>query len=126
MTGRARKQSILGFSVVEISVVMAVIGILAVMVIIGIGAWRNSIATDEVVSDLNNVKAAMESARNFSSGYPLSIPTSFSSSANVQVTYRSGSATAYCIEAQNIKQTSVRYYVRATSGMSDVPRTGIC
>ena len=120
------KRSKSGFSVVEVSVVIVVISILAVLVILGIGAWRNSIATDEVVSDLNNAKAAMESTRNFSAGYPLSLPTTFTPSKNVQLTYRSGTATAYCIEAIHREKTTIRYYVRATSGMSDVPRTGIC
>lgn len=122
----ARKYTQLGFTIVELSVVMAVLGLLVLLVVFSVGSWRDGVAKDAVVSDLNNVKAAMESARNFSSGYPLAIPTSFTPTANVQLTYRSGTATSYCIDGVSTERPAVQYYIRAVSGASDVPTAGTC
>lgn len=67
------------FTLVELAIVIVVLGILTGIVTVGYGKWRESIAQKEVQSDLQMAAAAMENAKNFSSGYPTdgTIPSSF-------------------------------------------------
>lgn len=127
MTQIARKHTKLGFTIVELSVVMAVLGLLAMLVIFSIGSWRTSVATNAVVNDLNNAKAAMESARNFGSGYPLTLPTNFTPSSDVTLTYVSGNATSFCLDAVSNSQSTVKYFLAAdTAGAPAEPKKGTC
>jgi len=105
-----------GFTVVELVVVIIVIGILAAVSIIGYGSWRKQTATVQVQGDLNSVIAAMESARNFSSGYPTSVPTTSNTSGASTLTYISGDSKSFCIEAQSTQYSDVRYYVNSSQG----------
>jgi len=75
-----------GFTIVELVVVIAVIGILAGITVVGYGAWQAQTAQNAVKSDLTNLLGAMENARNFGSGYPLAVPSTFTPSNNVQST----------------------------------------
>lgn len=102
-----------GFTIIEILVVLAVIGILASITIIGYGNWRTSTITTQIKSDLNGVKTAMEDARNFGNVYPLVIPTSFTPSSGVTLTGGgSGDGKSFCITATN---GSVIYHITDTS-----------
>ncbi len=112
-----------GFTVVELIVIISVIGILAGMSIYGYGQWRASVAQREVQSDLNGVAAAMTDARNFSAGYPASIPSTFTASPRVTLTYVSGSSTTYCVQAASIAVPSVVYSLNSTIGK---PVAGVC
>ncbi len=58
------------FTIVELAVVILIIGILASVGYFGFNSWRERVAKSELTSDLNGVYAAMESARNWGSGYP--------------------------------------------------------
>lgn len=112
-----------GFTVVEIMTVVTVIGILSAVMIFSVGNWRTRTAQAEVSSDLNAVVSAMEAARNFSSGYPATIPSTFRASQNVTVTLRSSTATTYCIEAASKVVTSVIYKV---TNADKEPTAGTC
>lgn len=98
-----------GFTLVELLLVIAVIGILAGITVMGYGAWRKNVAVSQLTSELNGVAGAMESARNFGSGYPLAIPTTFQPSGDVTLTYKNGDTKTYCIEATTIQDTSIIY-----------------
>ena len=105
-----------GFTLVELLVVLAVMAILAGVTILGYGAWRDSNAAKVVKSDLNNVKTAMVSARNFGTGYPTAPTFSgpgaiFKPSNDVKLTYVTGSATAFCIKANSIAIPNVIYHI---------------
>ena len=112
-----------GFTLVEIVVAIAIIGTLLGLTVFAIGNWRTRTAQNEVSSDLNSVSAAMEAARNFSTGYPATIPTTFTASRNVTVTLKSSSATAYCAEAASKVVPTVIYHVGSASR---VPVAGAC
>lgn len=112
-----------GFTLVEIVVAIAIIGTLLGLTVFAIGNWRTRTAQNEVSSDLNSVSAAMEAARNFSTGYPAAIPTTFTASRNVTVTLKTSSATAYCVEAVSKVVPSVVYHVGSASR---VPVAGVC
>ena len=101
-----------GFTIVELIVVIVVIGIVAGIAVVGYGAWRDSIATKAVKSDLEIVKASMTSTQTFSeNGFSTSLPSSFESGDNVEVTYISGNSTEYCIEAKSTLVESVLWRI---------------
>jgi prepilin-type N-terminal cleavage/methylation domain-containing protein len=114
-----------GFTLVEILVIIAVIAILVTLTIVAAGEWRKSTAETEVKSDLNSLVGAMESARNFGTGYPTSIPSTFTASTNVTVTYDSGDTSNYCVEAVSKSVTTVKYYVK-TAVTGKTPQAGTC
>ena len=113
-----------GFTLVELTIVILVIGILAGITIVGYGAWRKSVATSQVKSELNSVAGAMESARNFGSGYPLAVPTTYKPSSGVTLTYISGDAKTYCIQATTTQDSSVIYRYDLTEKKE--PQSGGC
>ena len=113
-----------GFTLVEILVVIAVIAVLVTFAALAVGNWRKSTAETEVKNDLINLNNAMETARNFSVGYPTSIPSTFTESSNVTVTYEGGSATGYCIEGASKAVLSVVYHIEAPTDSE--PQSGSC
>ena len=67
----------LGFTIVELIVVISVIAILAAVTFVGYNGWRYSAISAQVKSDLQGAAAAMETARSFGEGYPESIPATY-------------------------------------------------
>lgn len=111
-----------GFTIVELGIVIAVIGILAAISIVGYGNWRERTEGNAVQSDLKQAAAAMESARNFGNTYPASLPSSFTPSSGVELSYGFGSSTTYCINGHSKAMTSVEYYIEA----GGEPKKGQC
>jgi prepilin-type N-terminal cleavage/methylation domain-containing protein len=105
-----------GFTVIELLIVIAVIAVLATLVIVGYGGWKNTTLTSQIKSDLNGVASAMESARNFTSIYPASIPSTFTASSGSVL---SGGSTdggvTYCIDATTSSDPSITYYIASES-----------
>ncbi len=103
-----------GFTLIELVVVIAVVGILALVSVVGYGAWRESVMRKAVQSDLQMAALAMENAKNFSSGYPSSVPTTFQASSEVTVTFSSGSDTAFCLNGRSTQNSAIQYYISNT------------
>ncbi|MFZ2125732.1 MAG: prepilin-type N-terminal cleavage/methylation domain-containing protein [Candidatus Saccharimonadales bacterium] len=112
-----------GFTIIELVVVMAIIGILASISIVGYGSWRQSITTTQLKSDLHGVAAAMENARTFGDEYPASIPATFTPSLGVSLSGGSYDGNSYCIEAVSTEDASVKYHV---SDGSSTTQSGGC
>jgi Tfp pilus assembly protein PilE len=106
----------IGFTIVELAVIITVIGILAGLTVVGYGAWQKRTATNLVKTDLTSVAAALESARNFSNSYPSSFPASYQPSANVVMEMTVTTPGKYCINAYSTKDTSVRMSVYSDDG----------
>jgi alpha-tubulin suppressor-like RCC1 family protein len=104
---------------------MAVLGILAGVVIFSINSWRTHVAENEVRSDLSGVGAGMNSARNFGNSFPLGLPSTFTASTNVQLTYVSGDATAYCIDGKSKVIPSVTYFIDTVRTAGEI-KHGTC
>jgi len=119
------KKILEAFTIVELVIVIAVIGILASISVVGYGKWRESIAQKEVQSDLRSAAGAMENARNFGSGYPLAIPLTFKASTNVSIVYAFGNPDEFCIEGKSKVVTSVTYFINNQAGKKE-PRQGDC
>lgn len=106
-----------GFTLAEMLVVVAIIGVLAGITIIGYNSWRSTTTQAAIKSDLNGIAGAMENARNFNNSYPTSIPSTFTTSNNVQavtlVTSEEGDF--YCASAASASDISVVMYVTSNS-----------
>ena len=111
-----------GFTLIEMLVIVVIIGILASLMAFGYRGWQTGIAERVAKSDLAILASAMQNAKNFSNGYPTSIPSTFSGSGDLTITYVGGNSTGFCIEARSKKVTSVVYNVKADSNVS----SGIC
>ena len=109
---------------VEVLIVIAVLGVLAGISIVGYGSWRNQLAVNEIKSDITNAAASMESARNFGQGYPLSLPTTFKSSKSVTISYDSGDAKSFCLNGRSTSVTGVYYFLDSSKGKD--PLNGTC
>ena len=123
-----KSTTVSGFTIIELIVVVAIIGILASVVIIGYGAWQKNTATSVLKSDLSQAATSLQSARNFSgptnSGYPTTLPSTFVASQGVQVSGggRFG-GTSYCVAATSSKYSDLTYYV---SDKQATPAQGDC
>ncbi len=103
-----------GFTIVELVVVIAVIGILATITIVSYGAWHKSTLSAQVKSDLNGAASAMESARTFNNTYPATLPSTITASNGVTLTL-SGGTTTYCVDGASTADATVVYYVDSTA-----------
>ncbi len=120
-------QSRRGFTVVELIIVVAVIAILAAIVVVSYGAWRDYINNRVVKSDLIAAAAAMENARSQQNTYPSTLPDSFTASQNVVITIQSGSVTSktFCLNGTYAPSPSIQYYTDETIKSGD-PKPGTC
>ncbi len=115
-----------GFTLVEVSIVIVVIAILAAIAIVGYGAWRKTLLANVVKSDLSNAVTSLESYRNFqtTASYPATLPSTFISSKDVNITGggRPGGA-SYCVEGASSQNPTVVYYI---SNKQKSPTLGTC
>jgi len=100
-----------GFTIVELIVVISVIGILAGIVLVSYGAWRTSVATNSLKSDLVNVASTMESSRTFANAYPTSIPSTFTPSTGNSLVLTSPDTKSFCIDGTTTQSASIKYYI---------------
>jgi prepilin-type N-terminal cleavage/methylation domain-containing protein len=104
-----------GFTIVEMAVAIAVIGILATITTIAMGNWQQNTAKSTVKSDLTSVYAAMESARNFNNAYPSTLPSTFRPSSGVVLEMTSAAAGTFCINGYSTKYGTIRMSVASGS-----------
>lgn len=100
---RVKSRSRSGFTIVEILVVIAIIGILATISIVSYGSWKSTTIANQLKSDLNGVTTAMESARNFDNQYPGTFPSSFTPSDNVVLQLAAADTGQFCVNAYSTK-----------------------
>ena len=113
-----------GFTIVELIIVVVVIGILAAIIIVSYGNSRASVAEKQVKSDLTQVASAMENYRNFYNNYPTSIPSTFSASDGVTVTFVLGDGTYYCVDSTSTTIPSIKFHY--DSRQTSNPISGGC
>lgn len=70
MPFRRHPRHLLGFTVVEVLVIVVVISILASITVVSYGAWRHRTADSVVRSDLTQATNTLKSYKNFKNSYP--------------------------------------------------------
>ncbi|OYW41903.1 hypothetical protein B7Z28_01980, partial [Candidatus Saccharibacteria bacterium 32-45-3] len=105
-----------GFTLIEIIVVIAIIGILASISVVGYSTWRVRAAETSIKNDLNSVKAAMETSRNRDNGYPTVLPDTVKASSGVTLTYISGDANSYCVEGVSTVNAAIKFTLKSATG----------
>jgi prepilin-type N-terminal cleavage/methylation domain-containing protein len=98
------------FTIVELIVVIAVIGILAGIVLMSYGSWRTSVATSSLKSDLVHAASAMESNRTFSNSYSTTIPTTFTASSGNTINVTTDTK-SFCLDGTSTNSASIQYYI---------------
>ncbi len=117
----------IGFTIVELIVIIVVIGILASISVVSYGNWHRSVAVAQVKSDLNGVAAAMEDYRSFNNSYPASIPTTFTSSDGVVLSGGSSDGgKTYCVDAASTKDSTIHYHISSTTVGIQSIQQGVC
>lgn len=111
MVNMMKNRSRSAFTIVELIVVIAVVGILAGIILVSYGAWRSTVATSSLKSDLEQVASVIESSRTFDNSYPLSIPASFSPSSGNTITLTIPGTKSFCIDGQTSQSSSIKYYI---------------
>lgn len=113
-----------GFTLIEMMVVVAVLGILIALTAFAQRGWQQNIEQRQVRSDLTMAATAMENAKNFGNGYPMGLPTTFKAASGVTLQFVWGDSTKYCLQASSKKLTSVVYFVDSSQGKE--PKVGTC
>lgn len=103
-----------GFTVVELLVVVAVIGVLATITIFAFGSWRARTATTEVKHALTSLSSSLKNELTFNSVYPASVPTTYDASSTVTINYKS-TASTYCASGTSTSVSGVVWYISNTS-----------
>ena len=111
---------LLGFTVVELIVVVVIIVGLATITNFAIGSWRTRTAKTEVTHALSSAATALKNHKIFNNGYPTGsppvMPSSYDPAQGVTITYISGTASTYCLRANSLLVPAVVMYVtQATS-----------
>lgn len=122
------RKTISGFTIVELIIAIAVIGILVSIAIIGYGAWQNRIAEDSLKSDLSmaasqlkndltwkNTYPATEAAANDNKGLPKSKGTTYE--------YSRIATNQYCLSAYSDREGVPSFHI---SSGSSTPEAGLC
>lgn len=124
------------FTIVELIVIITIIALLVAASYFAFNAWRDHTAMTEVISDLNSLGSGMESARQWSDGYPVlssgtifdgnpATKPIFTQSSGVVITYISGDSTYYCVNAQSVARPSVQYFLNTQNGNKE-SKQGTC
>jgi len=114
-----------GFTIIEMLVVIAIIGILAAIVVVSYSSWNKTIAVTQIKNDLSEASTALENARNFNDIYPSTIPSTFKASTDITLTGGSSDGITYCIQAVNTKYPSDIYHIDSANSNQGA-QTGAC
>lgn len=86
--GGHRKEN-LGFTIVEILIIIVIIGILAAVSSVGYRGHQHRVADSTIKHDLKSASTAMEAIRNTSNGYPTELTESIRSSPKIALNLKS-------------------------------------
>ncbi|MGC9046631.1 MAG: type IV pilin protein [Minisyncoccia bacterium] len=124
-----------GFTLIEMLIVVAIIGILATIVLGPLGSSRSKAKDAQIISDVRAIQALQESQYNAVTGVYIDISTStqfksFNQNDKGQVSY-SPDFHAYAIYAPLVTNNNIKYCVDSSgaSGVTDpnsTPTNGVC
>lgn len=117
-----------GFTIVELILVVAIIGVLATITVFAFGSWRERTATTEVKNELQSAGIALKDKLNFGNSYPVSaaeFATVYTPKADVTMTYSTpDSGASYCVKAQSNAVPTIVLYINSSD--SQTPTTNAC
>ncbi len=113
-----------GFTIVELMIVIVVIGILAAIVVIGYGAWRQRVAETGVKYELSTAESAIRAYRTFNNQNPTALSaTAYRGNPNVTLNYTRRVDGTFCLNGQDTAKPSIQWHIE-TGG--ETPATGTC
>lgn len=114
-----------GFTIIEIIVTIAIIGILLSISVVSYGNWRQSAIITQIKNDLRNAATAFENYRNFNHTYPTSVSSLADFTTSDEITISGGSLDGlnYCIAGVSDVNLNLQYYI--SSAGSDI-LMGVC
>lgn len=117
-----------GFTIIELAVCIVVLAILVTIAAVSYGNWRQRSAITSLTSDLEAVASAMEQEKNFSNGYPTTVPSSVELSKRVTMTVTTSSdRRSFCAQATTTDYAGLTYrYRQGASNPDGKPVEGQC
>lgn len=118
-----------GFTIVEITIVIIVIGILASITLVAYNGSQQQAATAQVKSDIKTATSQLESYRNFNTGYPTSqaaaqAANTLNASSGITLSYTYIAATKdFCVSASSSRSGVSVYKFSSATG---ILATGTC
>lgn len=110
-----------GFTIIEVLIVIAIIGILATILIVNYASWGTAAITVQLKSDLSNASSALENYRLTNKIYPADISSIYTPSQGNTITGGAiGTTGKYCV---SVKNGSQNYFL---SSKIMKPEAGTC
>ncbi len=113
------------FTLIELVVVFAIIGILVTITVVSYNGWKQSTVAAQLKSDLSNVASAMENVRTFDNSYPTTVPNTFNPSKGVTLTGGSEDGKTFCVSATNSQFPTLHFYIDSTMS-GQAAQSGVC
>ena len=122
-----------GYTIVELILVIALIGILSAIAMTSYGEITKRVAVAQLKNDLLGAAASMEKSKSLHSKYPDTLPTGFKFNSDTQfsgvgglTTFSIGNGTDYCIEASSTKRSDIGIFSISSYGSSTTINNGSC
>lgn len=113
-----------GYTIIEVIIVTVVIGILAAIIIVSYGAWRQRVADAEVKYELTTAESAIRAYRTFNNQNPATLSaTVYQTNPNVTLTYTRRVNGTFCLNGQDVAKPTVQWHVETGD---ETPATGTC
>lgn len=112
-----------GFTLIELLVVVVMIAILAGITMAAYSHWREDTAKTTMKHDLLSLASAMNNVRNFSNGYPSTIPSNYSPSSGNVVQLVGATPSRYCA---NIYSTTMAALMMSYDSSSQAIHDYLC
>lgn len=112
-----------GYTIIEVIVVTVVIGILAAIIVVGFGAWRQRVADAEVKYELTTAESAgLKLIAHLTTKNPATLSaTVYQTNPNVTPNYTRRVNGTFCLNGQDVAKPTVQWHVETGD---ETPATG--